>query len=917
MTGAVATVVGSSDEATPAALARQALDLATVTPEPADALARRAERLANEAGDRAALSVSRRARGVAALQLRRLDLAVQQLRSAAQDGDSCGAAELAGAARMSLASALVLRGHTEDALQTIGRALEQTSGLDHARARTQRAAILQELGRLPAALDDLRIAIPALRRAGDPQWETRALSNRSLIFIARRQYAAARTDLARAQGLCTAHGLVLAGSYVEQNLGCLSAMCGDVPAALAHFDRAEAAYTELGAELGSLWLDRAKVLLGVRLIGEARAAVERAEAAFAEQGSAGELPETRLLLSTIALLDGDVAAAAAAGRRAIREFDDLGRTEWRTLAELAALQAQVVALVGPELSDLPADGTLVARLADRLRVVADDLERDGWSVPALEARVVAGRLATGLGDIPAARNDFRRTAAARRSGPAEARARAWLGEATLRESQGNTRGARSALRAGIRAVADYRRTLGATELRAHISVHRGSLARAGLRLALAAGCPRDVHWWSEIGRASADRPRPALPPRDAALARMLADLRALATELAEASAAQHVLQPLLAQQVEIEQAIRDHCREAGDGGRDAITPPTVAELTDVLADAVMVEFVELDGDVAAVTIVAGRARLHRLGPVASLVRRHLTHLPFALNRLARGTVRVGQRAAAEAVLERAALELDRALLMPLARRLGGRELVVVPNGWLHSVPWALLPSCRGRPVSVSPSAALWRSAATRQPRSSRVVAIAGPGLPGAAREARAVGELYPGSVVLAGARATAAGVSGAIGGAGLVHFATHATARRDNPLFSSLQLSDGPFTVYDLERIVDTPDHVVLAACGAAVSYVTAGEEILGLAATLLNQQTATLVAPVVVIPDAETQSVMLAYHRELGRGSPPSVALAAAQEAHRGADPATRACAASFVCLGAGSTGRIATRGSAVGSTR
>ena len=64
-------------------------------------------------------------------------------------------------------------------------------------------------------------------------------------------------------------------------------------------------------------------------------------------------------------------------------------------------------------------------------------------------------------------------------GPADARARAWLAEAMLRKADGRRPAALSALRAGLRIVEDHQATLGAVELRAHVSAHRGALARFG------------------------------------------------------------------------------------------------------------------------------------------------------------------------------------------------------------------------------------------------------------------------------------------------------------------------------------------------------------------------------------------------------------------------------------------------------
>ena len=64
---------------------------------------------------------------------------------------------------------------------------------------------------------------------------------------------------------------------------------------------------------------------------------------------------------------------------------------------------------------------------------------------------------------------------------------------------------------------------------------------------------------------------------------------------------------------------------------------------------------------------------------------------------------------------------------------------------------------------------------------------------------------------------------------------------------------------------------------------------------------TATLIAPVVPVPDAETADLMLAYHAHLLKGRPAAEALALAQQDNPAADPVARVAAAGFVCLGDG----------------
>jgi hypothetical protein len=368
--------------------------------------------------------------------------------------------------------------------------------------------------------------------------------------------------------------------------------------------------------------------------------------------------------------------------------------------------------------------------------------------------------------------------------------------------------------------------------------------------------------------------------------------------------------PLVQRQLTLERAIRDRVRvlparglpaPGAPGGR----PGSVAELADRLGEAALVEYVEVDGGLHAVTVAGGRARLHPLGAVRA-VRDELEHLPFALHRLADRGRGARSRAAATAVLDRAASAFDRHLAVPLLRELNGRPLVIVPSPSLHSLPWSVVPAFAGRPLVVSPSATLWWAAAARwqaghQP--PRVVVVAGPGLAGAEQEAAAVSSLYPGSVRLTGASATAAALSAAMDGAALLHLAAHGAIRSDNPLFSALAMADGPFTVYDLERLRAAPRQVVLAACDTGRAHALAGGEILGFAAALLSGGTATLVAPVVPVPDAETAPLMAAYHGYLRGGHTPSQALALAQADVRAGDQVASAGAAGFVCFGDGHT--------------
>ena len=109
-------------------------------------------------------------------------------------------------------------------------------------------------------------------------------------------------------------------------------------------------------------------------------------------------------------------------------------------------------------------------------------------------------------------------------------------------------------------------------------------------------------------------------------------------------------------------------------------------LTAALGGAALVELIELDGQLSALTLVQGRLRHQRLGPAAA-VGEQLEWLRFALARLARGDLRAPQRASVLAGARASAQELAAMLVEPLLPAIGRRAVIVVPTG--------LLQACRG------------------------------------------------------------------------------------------------------------------------------------------------------------------------------------------------------------------------------
>jgi hypothetical protein len=278
---------------------------------------------------------------------------------------------------------------------------------------------------------------------------------------------------------------------------------------------------------------------------------------------------------------------------------------------------------------------------------------------------------------------------------------------------------------------DHRATLGATELRVRTATTVSELAELGLGLAFESGQALQVLGWTEKWRAGALGSPRATPPSDARLAWLLAALRDTVARLERASLEGADQEALVDQQRRLEAAIRQRSR--GAQGDFSVPPrlPRPAALREAIGERVLVEYVEHDGRLHAVLGDRKGFRLRHLGLAAGAETERLT-LQFALGRLALGRASKPSLEAAAALLERSCHRLGELLIEPLARDIAGRDLIVVPTGALHALTWALLPSLRGRTMTVSPSASLWyaRQGETPHRRSRRGARSRAQGCPG-------------------------------------------------------------------------------------------------------------------------------------------------------------------------------------------
>src|SRR5215204_4998272 len=123
---------------------------------------------------------------------------------------------------------------------------------------------------------------------------------------------------------------------------------------------------------------------------------------------------------------------------------------------------------------------------------------------------------------------------------------------------------------------------------------------------------------------------------------------------------------------------------------------------------------------------------------------------FGLRRLAMTHVgRVLSIESARQGATRSASRLFDILIRPLQRYLDGRRLVVIPTASLHSLPWPALPMLDRIPLTIAPSATIWRRCMTTSTApGGSIVLCAGPGLPEAQKEVVDLVAAYPGALGL-------------------------------------------------------------------------------------------------------------------------------------------------------------------------
>jgi tetratricopeptide (TPR) repeat protein len=731
-------------------------------------------------------------------------------------------------------------------------------------ANQQHALILLRAGHVAEAIELFDEAMPLLEQAldgpaGDPEMLARSLMNRGLAHIAAGSPGPAEADMRRAMTLCADHGLPLMAAKAEGNLGEIAQLGGAIPEALRYFEGAERAFRQLAPGLvPRTKIDQARSLLAAGLADEAARHLDEALPELREHRIGQDLAEAEVVRAAAALLQGDRTLARQLAASARSHFVKRGSGPWAEVAALTRLRTEVeAALAGEPSTATPARAVALAR---RLREA-------GLTDEAAMATMLAVRLALRRRGVAAAEELLATVPAPSRIAPVDHRMLLRLCRAEVALARSQSRRVLAQAKAGLTELGAVRDRMGGLDLVCGTAIHGFELGRVAVKLVLdSARTDADARRlldWQERTRAQVYRyePQPAIDDPE------------LATAVAELRTATRTVQQFRLERrstVHLERRITALQREVSRLGWHTSLwgkPRPVCSATEVvdrLGERTMISFAGPGDELAAVVVSGGRTRLFRLGSREEVLE-VARQLHADLDALAPDDLIAPLVTAVSQSAHSRIQRLDRQLFGSIPRELlADRELVIVPFGGLYSVPWESLPSLRGRPVSVAPSATAWVGAAETSSSSDRVVLVCGPDLPEAVSELEALAKVYPDATVLQGEQATSAAVLSAMDGARLVHIAAHGTHEPANEMFSRLELADGGLLAHEVARLHRPPEHIVLAACELALSHIRPGDEPLGFAGAMLASGSRTVVAAVNRVGHRSAALTMTDYHRRL-----------------------------------------------------
>jgi tetratricopeptide (TPR) repeat protein len=341
----------------------------------------------------------------------------------------------------------------------------------------------------------------------------------------------------------------------------------------------------------------------------------------------------------------------------------------------------------------------------------------------------------------------------------------------------------------------------------------------------------------------------------------------------------------------LQPASRPQALAMGIGGAAVEAASTIAALRRRLQPGtVVLEYFQAGDELVLFVFDARRLVAHRLGSVDKVVKL-VDRFRFQVGKFGLGKEYVRDHGGSMLDnVNRLLEELYTALIGPGADDLvDARRLIVIPHGVLHYLPFHALIDPSGTPlvervdIAYSPSATVLASCYERPSipeglGQRLLVGVPDTAIPQVGGEIEALQGLFGSSTLLFGEAATEQAFRRYAPEADVIHLASHAVFRQDNPLFSAIRLSDGWLSLYDLYSLRLRASLVTLSACETGVNDVLAGDELVGLARGFFQAGTASVVVSLWAVDDTSTARLMERFYAHLDSGAGPALAMRQAQ---------------------------------------
>lgn len=248
-------------------------------------------------------------------------------------------------------------------------------------------------------------------------------------------------------------------------------------------------------------------------------------------------------------------------------------------------------------------------------------------------------------------------------------------------------------------------------------------------------------------------------------------------------------------------------------------------------DETILSYAEIDDSIVAFVVTRGSVSHYALGLGPAKLRVLISELSFICeNSVFEGAAPALDSGRAEAIMT----NLREELLDPVLDHAGNNRLVLLVDGIFAQVPFWAIRFMDGKYVherfSISiicdPADIVRAGSASRLRGNARscVLAVESDELPMINIETEGIAQSFPGAKIRSNGSATVDLLASELKECdGFVHIATHAARSSENPLFSKLLMSDGPFYPFDLFEGGVSAELVVLSGCQTAAPGIYYG----------------------------------------------------------------------------------------------